>query len=142
MKPYLIQRAKFKYDPYRNGIDSILDFDYMGSAEFEFGALPQSLKRIRKNISDYCISSFEIKNKKVCFFYSNKLIKNIKELIEIIDGLIDNKFYLKEYCDFGNWIHSKEETKNSDLWWDIENDYMFWKFNQEFTVKFEKLIKK
>lgn len=136
MKPYLIQRATFKYDPYRNGIDSILDFDYMGSAEFEFGALPQSLKRIRENISDYCISTFEIKNKKISFFCNNKLIKS-----EIIDGLADNKFHLKEYCDFSNYINNKLRFRSSDFWWDIENDYMFWKYNPEFTVKFEKLIK-
>ena len=51
--PYLIQQAKFSDRSDRKGIDSILAFDYMGSAEFEFGALPQSLKRIRENIDNY-----------------------------------------------------------------------------------------
>lgn len=47
MQPYLIQRGGFKLAPKEiTGPDSILRFDYMGSAEFEFGALPQSLRRM------------------------------------------------------------------------------------------------
>ena len=141
MKPYLIQRAKFQDNPNRKGIDSILDFDYMGSAEFEFGALPQSLKRIRENMSNYCISSFDINNKKISIFYDNKLIESPKELSEIIEGLADNKFCLKEYCDFQHFIYFNPLMLKCDFWWDIENDYMFWKYNEEFNNKFIKLIK-
>lgn len=35
MRTWLIQRGKFRNNKYKNGIDSILQFDYMGSAEFE-----------------------------------------------------------------------------------------------------------
>lgn len=141
MKPYLIQRAKFTNSPDQKDIDSILDFDYMGSAEFEFGALPQSLKRIRENIANYCISTFEINSKKISVFYDNKLIKNVKELSEIINGLADNKFLLKEYCDFQHYIYFTPHMLKSDFWWDIKNDFMFWKSNKDFEAKFIKLIK-
>jgi hypothetical protein len=46
-KPYLIQRATIRpevKDTDIKGIDSLLSFDYMGSAEFEFGALPAGLR--------------------------------------------------------------------------------------------------
>lgn len=141
MKPYLIQRAKFCNNPHGKGIDSVLNFDYMGSAEFEFGALPQSLKRIRGSISNYCISTLEINSKKISVFYSNKLIKNAKELSEILDGLASNKFRLKEYCDFRHYIYFAPHMLKNDFWWDIENDFMFWVFNPEFDAKFIKLIK-
>ena len=52
MKTWLIQRAKFE-DRKSTGIDSILSFDYMGSAEFEWGALPKSLKFIRGHFKEY-----------------------------------------------------------------------------------------
>lgn len=138
MKPYLIQRAKFNYDPHGNGIDSILDFDYMGSAEFEFGALPQSLKRIRNKISDYRQYEFILNGKKVNVFCDSK---NYTEIYNMIKGLADNKYHLKEYCDFRHFIYFALHMLKSDFWWDIENDYMFWKFNSEFNTKFEKLIK-
>jgi hypothetical protein len=41
--PYCIQRGKFKNREGKQGIDSLLIFDYMGSSEFEFGALPSRM---------------------------------------------------------------------------------------------------
>lgn len=49
MNFYLIQRGTFKDIKDLNditGIDSIITWDYMGSAEFEFGSLPKSLHTI------------------------------------------------------------------------------------------------
>jgi len=68
MNAYLIQRAKF-YESDRKGIDGILQFDYMGAAEFEWGALPESLKRMRENRKNYDLEVIVVKNKKavVCF---------------------------------------------------------------------------
>lgn len=140
MKPYLIQRAKFQdqTNSSKEGIDSILDFDYMGSAEFEFGALSDSLKRIRDHASEYHQFEYIINSNKITVFCKKK---NYADVCVIINDLADNKFYLKGYCDFGDWIHSKKNHRNSDFWWDIENDFMFWKLNPEFNNKFEKLIK-
>lgn len=49
MSYHLVQRCKAPYgnpDPSR-GFDGFFRLDYMGSAEFEFGAIPDSLKRMR-----------------------------------------------------------------------------------------------
>ena len=47
--PYLVQRVlKNGYpSPDAKGVDALFRFDYMGSAEFEFGAINKSLKRLR-----------------------------------------------------------------------------------------------
>ena len=160
MKPYLIQRAKFQdqENSGREGIDSILDFDYMGSAEFEFGALSQSLKRIGEHVlwfylycniqSEYHTfsavgtplnHSSNVSNDFKITIYCDA--NNYKDVCQAIEDLADNKFRLKEYCDFGDWIHNKKNYRNSDFWWDIKNDFMFWKLNPEFNAKFKKLIK-
>ena len=58
---YLVQRGTFrdKIDISKiTGIDSIISWDYMGSSEFEFGALPTSLKRIVFNYRNNKIHSF------------------------------------------------------------------------------------
>ena len=47
--PYLIQRL-MKNDspnPDAKGVDAAFWFDYMGSSEFEWGAIPKALKRLR-----------------------------------------------------------------------------------------------
>jgi hypothetical protein len=47
--PYLIQRVIRRREPRESskGIDKEFSFDYMGSSEFEFGTLPDALKRLR-----------------------------------------------------------------------------------------------
>lgn len=58
-KPYLVQRIlKKDYSaPGKKGVDALFSFDYMGSAEFEFGALPQALKRMREHAKDLKIET-------------------------------------------------------------------------------------
>lgn len=48
-KPYLVQRIEVRKHGAegRKGVDKHFDFDYMGSSEFEFGALPKALKAMR-----------------------------------------------------------------------------------------------
>lgn len=50
MKPYLIQRLLHRHrkftTPARKGVDQFFEMDYMGAAEFEWGALPESLKEM------------------------------------------------------------------------------------------------
>ena len=45
-KPYLIQRIMIRQQVAENesGVDKHFSFDYMGSSEFEFGALSKALK--------------------------------------------------------------------------------------------------
>ncbi len=137
MKTYLIQRGRFQNQNHKNGIDSIIRFDYMGSAEFEFGALPESLKIIRDNIGDYVYQEISLKNKIITVFY-NKKFKN--DIVEFLTKLSENKFTLKEWPDFDSYIYDKKDYLNTNFWWDIENHLMFWKENSESTDKFKQLI--
>jgi hypothetical protein len=47
--PYLVQRLKFREHPQEKskGVDKFFSMDYMGSSEFEWGALPKALKAFR-----------------------------------------------------------------------------------------------
>lgn len=75
--PYVscIQRGKFRINSNKKGIDSLIKFDYMGSSEFEFGALPKSLTHIRDKIQNYSgkkFNFFELNSKTIfCFFPDN-----------------------------------------------------------------------
>lgn len=140
--PWLIQRAKFN-DSDREGIDGIIRLDYMGSAEFEFGAVPQSLKRIRTAIEQYVFFTWAHKfapNKPVTVFCKKEDQNEVKDiLIQLAKG----ELRLKEFCDLTDYVMPKSRASfpNSHLWWDIVNDFMFWKQNTEFETKFKEAIK-
>lgn len=128
--PYLIQRGEQRVvpDTTRKGIDQLIKFDYMGSAEFEFGALGDSLKAIRNNDpSEYeCrnVRVKDVKNKMVTVFAKKS---QIDEIIESINHLADNKYHLKGYSNFPEWFNGKlRQSEKCDFWWDIENHFMFW----------------
>lgn len=48
---------------------------------------------------------------------------------------------LKEFSAFDLYINDDSQFgKKFDFWWDIENDLMFWKKDQEFEINFKKII--
>lgn len=138
MKSYLIQRGKFEDRDYKKGLDSIVELDYMGAAEFEFGALPKSLANIRNRIQYYIYFDISIGTNVVTVFcYKDKK----DEIRDYLNLLADGKMTLHERSDFDNWIHpSKYYQSKINFWWDIENDLMFWKHNPEFELKFKSII--
>ena len=144
--PYLIQRAKFKKEISENktGIDNLLNFDYMGSAEFEFGALPKSLKRVRENIGEYIQFQYSFNKfpSKVVTVFCKK--DQEKEIPQILENLIEGKIRLKGFCDLKDWVNPGNFSFKypNDFWWDIDNDFFFWKFTPEFDLKFKTALNK
>ena len=67
----------------------------MGSAEFEFGALPDSLGRIRKALKKFKLQLIEVKGKKIAFFSREMPEERIQEYLELV-----SKGGLKEYSEF------------------------------------------
>lgn len=140
--PYLIQRAQFKNENEltinRKGIDKLLSFDYMGSSEFEFGALPASLKRIRADIKNYTQFQYSFKkhHAKVVTVLCKK--EEQEEVCNILEQISEQKIRLKEYCDLYDFINDNYTYHYNDFWWDIDNDFMFWKFTPDFDIKFKK----
>lgn len=146
MKAYLVQRGQIADRDFKKGIDSICKFDYMGSAEFEFGALGESLGRIRKDISNYKYMNAKIYGIQITVFFNKKHEES--EIETYLKDLADNKFHVKQHSDFNNVVNpSKFEREwqakhpnKTNFWWDIENDFMFWISNQLFQQKFKNII--
>lgn len=127
IRPYLVQRAIVK-EPSAGvkGLDAILQFDYMGSAEFEFGALPASLTKIRENNSEYELFSLRVHGLKDRIVSVYCKVSDREGVIDAINKLADNEFHLKEYSGFDRWFKGNKSTWQSNFWWDIDNDFMFW----------------
>lgn len=138
MKTWLIQRGKFENKEQKSGIDSILSFDYMGSSEFEWGALPESLGNIRSELNEYIYLDVLIQDKTITVFCKDSQKNDIKTYLT---ELAEKKMRLKNFSAFDSYIKNDGYFKNKfDFWWDIENDLMFWKKNNEFELKFKTII--
>ena len=146
-KPYLVQRAKFKKDVVENtGIDSILNLDYMGSAEFEFGSLPKSLKEMCEKIANLKVTMVKdvinYKGQRLCLVCSDDQVEDITKFFKAETDRSSREYRLKEYSGISEAVSGKdsrgEPVKEDgyytvEFWWDIDNNWMacFGKENAE-----------
>lgn len=133
--PYLVQRANFKGNNI-GSVDDVLSFDYMGSAEFEFGALPKSLKRLTIKAGElsvyefiHCVSGITGDP-----IYIISVGEIHDDYLEHILSMASNELRLKESSHLDNIVRGHDfrgEKLNidswccCDAWWDIGNDVMF-----------------
>lgn len=118
------------------GLSSSLDLEYMGSAEFEYGAIPRSLSRIyhqrfayqKHRIDEVFIQQQDCKY--VCrlftHFKGDDLAAYRAFLVELQAGKHEN--HLKEFSQFD---FKEGMPKRNDFWWDIENDCM-WSYDKQY----------
>jgi len=137
MRTYLVQRAKKETRSGKKGIDSIIHLDYMGASEFEWGALPKSLKQIRADLSNYIYFDVTIKSKTVTVF-CQKSLKN--EVEEYLLSLISREMRTHEYTAIPDYFNDGYHKDTIDFWWDVENDLMFWVKEDTFTRLFKETI--
>jgi len=145
MKTYLIQRAEILDRDYKKGIDSIIALDYMGSAEFEFGAVQDSLRVIRENLNDYTYLDIPMYEKVITVFCRSDQKQEIKTYLS---ALAKCEIHLKERSEFNDCVNpSDRELKwqakrplRTNFWWDLDNDLMFWVKSPEFEIRFKTKI--
>ncbi len=162
--PYLIQRLQKPYKTesnlfggqnpfsfgggYKNGglsddamtlLNKIWQYDYMGSSEFEWGAVPKSLQSIIKNISNYITGEIEVigkyndyqsgKNlKESSLVYYVCLKDDEKDVCEWINKFADDKkrdYHTKESVNLAGTICKQKYYLNNGGWHDIDNHYLF-----------------
>ena len=141
--PWLIQRAKINKPlaPPATKLSDAVRFDYMGSAEFEFGALPESLRRIEKRFesSTICLIDWLTEDSKPLRVFSPFNDGEYNEYVDFLDRLRSSPLgfvRLKERSEFSLAERSSAFEKGdtsylSNFWWDITNDVMF-SFHKEF----------
>ena len=127
---YLVQSGKFKNVDMDDitGIDSLIQLKYMGAAEFEFGGLPTSLKRIVKYHNEYVMEQLDYNDKQgnPLFLYHNPVNESgPEEIHKAIRNLLRGKTMCKQPIGLKNYLESDnpEDQRCMDFWWDIENDF-------------------
>lgn len=120
--PCLVQRGKFKTPEKIEGIDSLIHFDYMGSAEFEFGALPKALKEICAVFSQLKVMETDIKTEDDRQLWLLCKPEDEPALQEFWHKAVNDRYSVrtKELLWYGKDIkNDRIGGDDTEFWWDI-----------------------
>jgi hypothetical protein len=153
--PYLIQRGTIKRPIVSKDtrLSQAVDFAYMGSSEFEYGALSQSLRRIKQQMPAIKICNWQCrvlhdikKNNaplRVWSYISNDSWEKYASYLKFLrspqypeERQAKTVGYYRHGWRKGSvqYFYTKEPTlfqastdssHSTDFWWDITNDVMF-----------------
>ena len=125
--PYLICNIDGFTEKASKDLKKIMGFDYMGSAEFEWQAVPKAFQKIKE---------YHLKNNG----YTNKIIlenkteipyiceKGLEQKVEtLIRQLAENerKINLKEYCGLKDALKGVEHAERFSGWLELQKPFMF-----------------
>lgn len=119
---WLVQRLT-RDDSDRRGFDGVFAGQYMGSAEFEWGALPESLARIRGG-RRVGLSTIELDGRTVYLYGSKKGREAIAAVMPewVLEGCLGKEWsYFGEHLLGGN----VERWQQVDAWWALNADVLF-----------------
>jgi len=143
---YIVQRGTFqKFDlanthQFITGTDGLIDLDYMGAAEYEFGAVPYSMRHIMDKFEDYSLNASNIKSFHGLPLYIfcrkdlyESIVKEIQFFIDYNDPHSIAYYQLHEFISLPKHVypyyaepsHAKFYSSRDDFWWDLKNDFMF-----------------
>ena len=102
----------------------IFSFDYMGAAEFEFGALPKALQQIAKaNLSAF---SFEVDGRPVYVLAPSEWQQEVEARIrEFAKDYGKHYYQLKEPTRLHAVLHDEPYTDRLCGWIELDNGFMF-----------------
>lgn len=108
-------------------VNQLFSFDYMGSAEFEFGSVPRSISQILEWSKCKDVKSKLLSFKKPVWVVYHKDMEKYVELT-VSDLISDDKAEskLKERCGLASYIKDKRYIDESICGWlEIDNHFMF-----------------
>ncbi len=131
MHIYLIQRGLIKRPlaDKSERLSQAVALDYMGSAEFEFGALPRSFREIEANADRFVqrlvptIKQGESALRIWSYLSDEEFAEYVAQLTIMRDPKTYHKCNTKESTRFN--ANYSSEYNNTDFWWDIKNHVMF-----------------
>lgn len=127
---YLIQRGKFNNDKLKTaftltGRNGLIELDYMGAAEFEWGAIPKAFARIMRQYDKYSLHVTDITTRTGMPFCLYCRDDRYGIILSAIKEYIANPYQLKEWSNLTE--HFKEHVGRWDkhalqtnFWWCID----------------------
>jgi hypothetical protein len=135
-KFWLVQRLAepFTRDPGR-GFDGFFSCEYMGSAEFEWGAIPESLKRLRERRQFLQRSEIQIDAARTMYLIHDSA--NTTVVDDFLDWFTAPEQYpgagprAKENTYLSDVLHSEDlpdwrrDSVRTIAWWSLTDDVLF-----------------
>jgi len=121
-------------------IYELLAFDYMGSSEFEWGAIPKAVRTLESQ-KDFAIKQIpELKNfaGDPVFVYCSS--QHFDEIIEFIESLSKMDYRLKEPTYFDHYFAGLRKWHRIDFWFAIDGvgGGFVWSFDESLLQEFVK----
>jgi len=145
---YLVQRLERQDFPEgKRGVDAIVSHDYMGSAEFEFGAVPRTWKALRKKavLGELVLHSFRVPFSEEKLWVISERMYDKGALLQGIlrtSHLSPQQFHLKERSHFPN----ESKFDDTKAWLVLidpdrpDNVFALWSFDKQLTERLYKEI--
>ena len=140
--PYLIQRGNINKPLAAPNVrlSDAVNLDYMGSSEFEFGALAKSLRAFQGLTLKVRIVPDIVENDVPLRVLSMLSDEEFEEYVQYLLSLRNEKsgkIHLQERSEFDP---STRSNHTIDFWWDIQNHVM-WSFHKPFMKRLEDYLK-
>lgn len=128
-------------------LSRVVNFDYMASAEFEWGALPKSFRGLQAARSTWKVievDSISDENENPLYVFTGLTGPAydawFADLQRLRYGRPGSKEYLqtKEYTDFRK-DDTRARSRPTNFWWDIENHAMF-SFSKPFMDNIQQFV--
>jgi hypothetical protein len=122
---------------YRNGglsdeamslIKGVWSFDYMGSAEFEFGEVPKALQKIAQYSEAGKAVTGQVSLIKPVYYFCEKDMKSGVE--EVIRKIANDKQILKEPTFLKEALEGNGHFQDHKGWLELDNGFMFFVCNE------------
>ena len=133
-KFYLVQRGIINKDlskvkSFLNGRpDALVDPEYMGSAEFEWGAIPRAYFRMQHELDKYSLHITDLKTLTGVPFVIFCRDEFYEEVLESIKQYIENPWRTKEWTNLEDQFKKptstwdKPFTIHTNFWWCIDKN--------------------
>jgi hypothetical protein len=107
-------------------LSSLFSFDYMGSAEFEFGKLPETLQGMHENKEKLSSWELDINGTTIYVLAPEEHKEGVNGVIKDIS---ESKLRLKEYAGLDEACGFNDRYKKEDCqftgWLELDNGFMF-----------------
>lgn len=132
---YLVQRLESKTPPEGAGFDRYFSLDYMGSSEFEWGAIPKALAEVRRYKVAVFPADIEIDGRtRTVYFVTHKhiavaAVRWMQEWAARTD--LRPAFWGKEWSEFPEkFADIPDRHRRTDAWWAIREN-VAWALTRE-----------
>ncbi len=145
--PHLVQRCNFCPESPKNArVSQQFAADYMGSSEFEYGAMSRSIRAIGANMHKMDIYKTDIVNedgKRLWVFCANDVRAELIEWLEdraTTRSEMDCDYNgLQECLGFWCWFNPTDRSRHTNFWWEIEQ-HAAWGFEKASVQRFADAI--